>query len=203
MIKKSILAGMLIGLGDVTYVSQENKALGAFLFSLGLIAIIKNRLFLYTGKIGFLAFSPKTYSTMLVSNMAGTVIPIIFKAFADENFSQKIKALAYAKFDKTALQLLLLGILCGMCMHVAVVSKNMIITSLCVMTFILSGFEHCIADFPYFLYNIRSGILVSLVKIIAIVIGNSLGAVIINILIFDKRKESKYELLKNKFYGHS
>ena len=44
------------------------------------------------------------------------------------------------------------------------------------MIFILIGAEHCIADFPYFLFNFSP---ISLLKFISIVIGNSLGAILI------------------------
>ena len=44
------------------------------------------------------------------------------------------------------------------------------------MIFILIGAEHCIADFPYLLFNLS---LFNIVKFIAIVVGNSLGAITI------------------------
>ncbi len=37
---QSLLAGVLIGCGDIVYVVCENKIVGSFLFSLGLISIL-------------------------------------------------------------------------------------------------------------------------------------------------------------------
>lgn len=53
-IKKSILAGILIGLGVIINLQSENPIIGALLFSFGLLTIIRMQLNLYTGKIGFL-----------------------------------------------------------------------------------------------------------------------------------------------------
>ena len=52
--KKGILAGILVGLGAFIFVSlyPDNKPLGAFLFSLGLISVFHLQANLYTGKIG-------------------------------------------------------------------------------------------------------------------------------------------------------
>jgi len=54
IIKKSILAGILIGLGVIINLQSENPIIGALLFSFGLLTIIQMQLYLYTGKIGFL-----------------------------------------------------------------------------------------------------------------------------------------------------
>lgn len=54
IIKKSILAGILIGLGVIINLQSENPIIGALLFSFGLLTIIRMQLNLYTGKIGFL-----------------------------------------------------------------------------------------------------------------------------------------------------
>jgi formate/nitrite transporter FocA (FNT family) len=44
------------------------------------------------------------------------------------------------------------------------------------MIFIIIGAEHCIADFPYLLFNLSP---INILKFICIVIGNSLGAILI------------------------
>ena len=46
---KSILAGILIGLGCVIYVASPVKYVGSCLFSLGLLTIMIKGYFLYTG----------------------------------------------------------------------------------------------------------------------------------------------------------
>lgn len=49
---RSIIAGILIGIGAYAYVSISNKVLGAFLFSIGLISVFSLQAHLFTGKIG-------------------------------------------------------------------------------------------------------------------------------------------------------
>ena len=53
LIKDSIIAGILIGFGCITNVSCNNPVVGAFLFSLGLFAVIIQGRYLFTGKIGY------------------------------------------------------------------------------------------------------------------------------------------------------
>lgn len=52
-VKKSTLAGILIGLGVIINLQSSVPALGALLFSFGLLTIINMQLNLFTGKIGF------------------------------------------------------------------------------------------------------------------------------------------------------
>ena len=51
---KSILSGILIGIGGTIYLSVENKIVGSILFSIGLLSICYIKLPLYTGNIGYL-----------------------------------------------------------------------------------------------------------------------------------------------------
>jgi formate/nitrite transporter FocA (FNT family) len=44
------------------------------------------------------------------------------------------------------------------------------------MIFILIGAEHCIADFPYLLFNLSP---INVLKFAFIVLGNSIGAILI------------------------
>ena len=44
------------------------------------------------------------------------------------------------------------------------------------MIFIMIGAEHCIADFPYFMFNFSW---INLLKLLTVVAGNSVGAIVI------------------------
>lgn len=52
--------------------------------------------------------------------------------------------------------------------------KEEIITTLSIMAFILFGFCHCIADFPFLISNFSY---INLFKFIVIILGNSLGVI--------------------------
>jgi formate/nitrite transporter FocA (FNT family) len=102
-----------------------------------------------------------------------------------------MEELAEAKFSKTYMTMFVGGLLCGVLMMIAVYMKDTIITIFCIMTFILCGFEHCIADIPFwylsFLSSELSG-LESTIKLFLVIIGNSVGA----ILIYADIKLAKY-----------
>ena len=51
---KSILAGIMIGIGGTIYLSLDNKIVGSILFAIGLFIIVVYSFNLYTGKMGYL-----------------------------------------------------------------------------------------------------------------------------------------------------
>ena len=178
--KKSYLAGILIGLGVIINLQAGNPTLGALLFSFGLLTIIEMQLFLYTGKIGFVTADTKTRLPMailiLIFNCIGIAATVGLYALGNQNFVGIISAAAATKFSKTIITLFINACFCGALIHFAVKNKVTILTIFAVMIFILIGAEHCIADFPYLLFNFSP---ISLLKFISIIIGNSLGAILI------------------------
>ena len=177
-IKKSILAGILIGLGVLINSQSEYPALGALLFSFGLLTIIQMQLYLYTGKIGYFSelHEIQFLLTVLIFNCIGIAATVGLYAFGNQNFIGIISAAAAIKFSKTIITLFINACFCGALIHFAVKNKIIILTIFAVMIFILIGAEHCIADFPYLLFNFSP---INLLKFISIVIGNSIGAILI------------------------
>ena len=51
----AVLAGLAISIGGCIFLGTENKIVGALFFTVGLYIIVLNGLYLYTGKIGYLA----------------------------------------------------------------------------------------------------------------------------------------------------
>ena len=180
IIKQSLLSGLLVGIGVIVNTLTSNQYIGAMLFSLALLTIIKCELKLYTGKIGyFRVASTKNLITMLIGNLIGVTIPFII-ALNKDGIYEQISYISNIKFSNGYLELFLYGLMCGVLMFVAVHCKQPIITVLCIMTFILSGYEHCIADFPYLCINFN---IEHFLKFICIILGNSLGAIATNQLI--------------------
>jgi len=176
LLKQSTLSGILIGIGVIVNISSENKYIGAMLFSLALLTIIQNGLLLYTGKIGFIReYKLTILCSILIFNLIGVLIPIFMGIFCKEGLYQKILEASNTKFSHTFLQLFLLGALCGVLMLVAVYSKVQVITVFCIMVFILSGYEHCIADFPFLALNLS---ITNVIKFLCIVLGNSIGSIV-------------------------
>lgn len=190
-IKKSLLAGMLIGMGVVANTSVENRYLGAALFSLGLITIIQYQAWLFTGKIGYVfdrQYNIKDYIIMLVANCVGAVLVVDAGILARPAMVDEILAVSSAKYDKLFASLLFSGMLCGACVYIAVSVKHIFVTLMAVTVFIICGFEHCIADIPYLLCR-RDITFIMILKWLTIVVGNSVGALIMHSLYRSKIKE--------------
>ena len=99
-----------------------------------------------------------------------------------DTLQAKANALCLVKDGDSIVSLLVLGIFCGMLMFIAADGyKNIenqvgkvVVVFLPVMVFILSGFEHCIADMFYFsLAGDFSALMLK--SLIVITVGNSIG----------------------------
>lgn len=169
----STIAGILIGLGVIVNTQTQPPILGALLFSFGLLTIIHLKLPLYTGKVGFLK---DNLALILLFNLLGIGITYAGYCLANPGFVDLLTGLAAIKFSKTYLQMLFGGIFCGMLIHFAVKCKLPYLVSMAVIIFILIGAEHCIADFPYLL---TSWSVENFTKFLLVILGNSIGAVLI------------------------
>ena len=182
-----VLAGFAISIGGIVFLSIEIKIVGALIFTVGLYAVCVHGLNLYTGKIGYLPERQPSYLLDLliiwVGNFLGTLIAAeLVWCTRGKGISETAKAMCQVKMDDSYKSLLVLGIFCGFLMYVAVdgyaKTKNPIILFMGVATFILSGFEHCIADMFYFsvaaLWTPDT-----IFRVILITIGNSIGGMLI------------------------
>lgn len=151
---RAVYAGFMIGIGGMVYLSVENKVVGSLLFSFGLLTIVTQGFFLYTGKIGFVK-SVKELPSMAViigGNYVGTWIASFLASMAHLNISAV--ELVGRKMENSVSNVFFLSVLCGIMMYLAIdnynKSKNMVFIIAPVMIFILSGFEHSVANMFYF-----------------------------------------------------
>lgn len=173
--KRSILAGMLIGIGVIINTLSDNKYVGAMLFSLALLVIVQCGLLLYTGKIGFIETIPiKNLMLILINNLFGCLLIVVSVLLCNSKLKDIMTIAAQEKFSHSGLELFILGFMCGILMLIAVYSKNKIITIFCIMTFILSNYQHCIANIPYLFLCLSFE---NIFKFICIVLGNSIGSI--------------------------
>lgn len=175
----SILAGGLIGIGNIALVSCDNRYIGSLLFAVALLSIIQLQLPLYTGRIGkiYKNKNPGELLMILLCNVIGTLdVCHMYMAMNAQNVD-KLAALALTKASKGYLELFIAGILCNILIHIAVTSKKEIITVLCIMGFILCGFEHSIADSGYLFIGLP------FISWLIVVAGNSVGGILTEILL--------------------
>lgn len=184
---KAVLAGLCIGLGGVVYLSCTSKLAGAIFFSIGLLTILIFKLKLFTGACGLLIEADKKlpYSIELILIWIGNFLGTFLVALAVTNTRLSFDlSFVDIKLADSFSSLLILGIGCGFLMYVGVTAFNLtklgpIIPIMCVSVFILSGFEHCVADMFYFsLLELSVDILL---RLLVITIGNMLGSWLIPI----------------------
>jgi formate/nitrite transporter FocA (FNT family) len=176
----AILAGICIGIGCNIYLSCDNKYIGAALFSVGLITIITFGFNLYTGKVGYVITKSAKYIIDVLIILFGNAIGcILFGVLFPSNVAVQM---CFIKLSTDLTAVMCKSIMCGMLMFIAVdsyrINKNFLLTFLCIPTFILSGYEHSIADIVYLTMG---GVLSPLsIKFITVVIlGNAIGGMII------------------------
>ena len=178
---------------------ELGSLVGSALFSVGLLLVCALKLMLYTGKIGLTfemkqpAFHYVSLLTMLIANVAaayavGYLINYLMNNSGVSEFinigtnvaNGKLKLSTLSEYIKCSFQ----SIFCGSCVHLGVKCFNMfngkwrgiIITIYSVLTFVYSGFQHCIANSFYFgLANERRKEV--LINVAICVIGNSLGTI--------------------------
>ena len=181
---KKFLAGVAIGLGCVAYVSVDNKYIGALLFSIGLLTICARKWELFTGKL----CGDFTYSDIALTwffNAIGIIAVAIMYMIAGTNIDT-CKSIIYHKASNLPGNIFISGMLCELCIYIAVVGYRTISSDvikalslvLGVMVFVLCGFEHCIADIFYACY----GGLNCLHLVLFATCGNIFGACLLKLL---------------------
>lgn len=179
---KAWFAGILISIGCNVYLSCDNQYCGAILFSIGLITILLFGFNLYTGKVGYIIQEPpnfiKQVLIILLGNIIGCVcMGIIFPSDIATNICN-------VKLQMSIGETLCRSIMCGLLMFIAVDAykshNTLLATIFCVPTFILSGYEHSIADVTYFVMG-RMPILAAMGFISIVIVGNAIGGMLLPI----------------------
>lgn len=151
---KATYAGIMIGVGGCVYLSVENRIVGSLLFSFGLLTIVTQGFWLYTGKIGFVKKIGELADMALVlaGNYIGTFLTALLVRMS--GLPLDTGELVGRKLDHSIWQVFFLSVLCGVMMYLAIdnynKSRHIIFIMLPVMIFILSGFEHSVANMFYF-----------------------------------------------------
>ncbi len=188
---KSVMAGVSISFAGIVYLSSENSVVGAFLFSLGLLTIYHFGWHLFTGKacyflsgkkgaikLGGIAFLGNTIGCLLIG--------YLFRFTKLIKLEDHVVDIATGKLSYSFLSAFIMAIGCGFMMYIAVtgfannkseIGRHLLLI-LAIMVFIISGFEHVVANLFYFSFaNIWD--LNAVVYIIVFAIGNIVGCNII------------------------
>lgn len=179
---KSIAGGVAITLGATIYVAVQNKIVGAFLFSVGILAIFLLNLKLYTGAVGYFSSSQDLLNVLVI--LLGNVVGTAFFAL----LGQDTTAVVTNVLSLDVFTLFVKSILCGMLIFVACQAwrdGKYLIVPIAIAGFILSGAQHSIA-FSCYVFGSRN--LISavpnafvrvLVSYIVIIVGNAVGSLVL------------------------
>ena len=191
----AICAGMCIGIGGTVYLMCTSKLLGAVLFSVGLLTILVFGLKLFTGMTGYLfgERSKLKYLVTLILVWSGNFIGTFLVGLAVRNTRIALtiipaaQTLVATKLEDSWYSLMILGVFCGLLMYIGVDSfkklqdnygtLRTLMPIICVATFIIAGFEHCIANMFY--CTVAGLSLESIIMILVVTVGNILGSFII------------------------
>ena len=159
MITKSVFGGMLISLGGIAFLLSDLKIVGSILFSIGLLTIIYFQQLLFTGALckDIGSLSVVQYIVIYLGNCLGTIIVASIMKFTRlyNVLYEKVSPIVSIKSNDSFISLFILGILCEVCIYIAVVAKSRceslspLFIIFGVTIFVFCGFEHCIADCFY------------------------------------------------------
>lgn len=194
---KGIASGVMISIGCAVYLGCPDKTVGAVLFSVALLTICYFGFSLYTGKIGFIVLQHgKAEFSELLLGLLGNLVGVALCGWAlmaaFPTMKETALVLCNAKLGQIWWQTFVRGCFCGVLMYVAVAifkeKKSPIGVLFAIPVFILSGFEHSIADIGYFAV---SGIFSAQAFgfLWLVIAGNTLGAMILPILSLVWRRE--------------
>lgn len=185
--KRSFIAGVLISIGGMVFLSVGGGTLGAFMFSIGLLCVLRGKAMLFTGKVPYMESLEDLRVLLLVlcGNLCGTFcMGAVYRLACPSKVAYAVEIAT----NKTSegWRVIPLAMLCNVMIYIAVEAyKNLTegseraypIIVLCVMVFILSGFEHCVANAFYFTV---AGIASKTVALYLIwnIVGNALGGII-------------------------
>ena len=185
-----LLAGIMVSIGGGVFLGCDNKYVGAVMFCIALVCICNDGYNLFTGKVGYIVESHKKDDfSVLLLGLLGNAIATCFigmaLSYAVPGFGEKALSMCNAKLGQDFFQTLIRAIFCGILMYLAVClfkeHKTPLGIFFCVPVFILSGYEHSIANMFYFG---ASGIvsLEAFAYIWTVILGNSIGGMLFPIL---------------------
>lgn len=180
---QSIRAGAFIALGCILYLLAPNPIVGAILFSLGLLSVRLTQSYLFTGQVHQLVEGDRKWWQLpwiWAGNLVGVALVLLFIPLLGDmsNLLSDAQCMGVDKLSIDYMELWVRSMCCGALMTMATRKDTpMWVTSGCVVGFILSGFNHCIADAFYFFASGES-IWVWLPSLLVITAGNTVGGLL-------------------------
>ena len=185
-----MLAGILIALSATIFLTVGGTV-GALLFSIGLLTVLRFECKLFTGKAGLLVtgeISAIELIRIYLGNFLGvaawgTLLRLSEVPLDASNVVVK-------RLEAALPQTLFLGICCGVLMYIAVsLYKTLPLgTIMAVTAFVMLGAHHCIADMFYFVVSVGNFSVEKMFSsLIVTTIGNVIGCNLIPYLLLTRK----------------
>jgi len=183
---RAVCAGAAIALGGTVYLSCQDKVVGAFLFSVGLITVLAFGFDLFTGKAcnGDYLKKPGTLALIWLGNFVGAAFFGLMVSTHGALY-ETASAVTAAKLDKPVYIIIIDGLICELCIAIAVCGYKKaegfgkyLVVILGVMVFILCGSEHVVADMFYLAAARTVRLLDAVVFLALTTVGNVLGGIV-------------------------
>lgn len=158
---KAVIGGICIGIGGAAYVSVGNPIVGSLIFSIGLLLICMNGFKLFTGMIPYakpeINYVVKNVTVLLGNIVGAWIVGFIFYLSKPDLYNTTAN-LCFKKLDE-GWRIMPLAFMCNVLIFFAVdlfgkyklhYFVRVFVIVMCVMVFILCGYEHCIANVFYF-----------------------------------------------------
>lgn len=183
--RSAIFAGLLIAIAGYGFLA--GKAVGMFLFILGLSAVVSYKLKLYTGTVGFVKRDEvPTLVIVLLGNILGCWLVSLIAGVDTSGIQMEAQNLLQSRLELGWVSCGVKAIGCGVLMSAAVEFArkstdfgHWVPLLFAVPLFIHCGFPHCVADAFYFLATPNGALIASgwelLAVYVSIVVGNSIG----------------------------
>ncbi len=171
-------------------VGEGQKVVGSIFFAVALLTICYMGMSLFTGKVGFIPFShtKEDVSALLLGLLGNAVATCglgMLLGVAIPSLSEVAKTLYQAKLGQELWATLIRAVFCGVLMYIAVAiyRNNNSIAGIvfAVPVFILSGFEHSIANMCYFGFSLNFSF-DAFLYIMVVIVGNAIGGMLLPLL---------------------
>lgn len=195
---KSIVASLLITIVAYCNLLCENRYIGAFMFSFGLIVICKYNLNLFTGQAGYITI--KQIPNYLITIITNLFYSMFFSALLsfNENACLKAKEIWAIKSSLDVDSLIFSSFFCGVLIYIGVdyYKKHSSIIGLlfAIPIFVLCGFDHAVADTVYFTLAFSKYYVVDLsptdlIRFLIIILFNIAGSKVTKILMENNKDD--------------
>ena len=190
----AFLAGVSICMGAVAYCASNNVLFGSVIFSVGLYIVLVNNYALYTGAICYVQTKGKegvleSLLTLIGNGCGALASGGAIRMTRLNNVTQKAESLIRTKADDSLISILILAIFCNFLIFYAVnsyknnaheVGKYLGIL-LCIPAFIISWYEHCVANMCYIAlaWNFEPR---TMLMLAVSILGNTIGGIAVSSL---------------------